>query len=137
MAVAVKSPLRERLIQLIEQRRALAKRVVDLEDALPVVEEVVVLMKEKKAVGKELEGLKRRKKELEAKRAELLLKQQEALREQKRVERELALIEEVLKGARARERVEAKGSEEGGKEAEPQKAAGPGSAKGTPQPSLI
>jgi len=130
MAVAAKSP-RAVLMLYLERRKALAGKVGELEEALPVVADVVALMKEKKAVVKELEGLKKRRDELRVKREGLELERRKYDEKSSAVERKIAEYEKA-----ARELAK---SGEGGKEELPQRpveTGGAESVKGTPQPLM-
>jgi chromosome segregation ATPase len=70
MALAAKSPA-EKLRLLLELRRRVAERARELEEALPVVEEVVALSKERRRLKGVLEGLKREREEREKRLDEL------------------------------------------------------------------
>jgi chromosome segregation ATPase len=70
MALAAKSPA-ERLKLILELRRRILEKARELEEALPVVEEVVALSKERRRLKGVLEGLKREKEEHEKRLAAL------------------------------------------------------------------
>jgi chromosome segregation ATPase len=97
MALAAKSPA-ERLKLILELRRRILEKARELEEALPVVEEVVALSKERRRLKGVLEGLKREKEEHEKRLAELERKRRLLELEWELVDRKLDEIEARARG---------------------------------------
>jgi len=94
MAVAVKNP-RAVLMLYLERRKALAEKIAELEDALPVVAEVGALSKQKKASQKEVEQLKKQLEQLEAEREKLHQQSDELQRKRELIEKALTDLEKL------------------------------------------
>jgi len=98
MALAAKSPA-ERLRLILELRRRILEKARELEEALPVVEEVVALSKERRRLKGVLEGLKREREEHEKRLAELERKRRLLELEWELVDRKLDEIEARARGS--------------------------------------
>jgi len=129
MAVAAKSP-RAVLMLYLERRRALAGKVGELEEALPVVAEVVALAKQKKKVEKDTAQLKKRVEELDAEYLKLQQQSDELARKQEQIAKTLMELAQLVSTGGAASGREGEG------EAAPSSAPAGGlrGSKGTQQP---